>query len=249
MAAQLENGYTLIAHELLEALYKTRINGSQANIIMFIFRFTYGFHRKSHELGNAFISEGTGIRKDQVKREINKLIDMKIVKVFEESTHVKARVIGINTNTAEWDYNKKSTQGAKKTPGDEIEPTVGANQSPPPGGYLPPQDIYSFKDNLKDITTDENNDFEKVNKEYGRIHQCMGLKPSDWPTVTELLSKGVQAELIINVMEEKHGKKVEEGGKVHSFSFYTNAIKEKHKGIGVKNSRMSIFDELERELG
>lgn len=155
MTAQLEDGYTRIANELLEALSKARINGTQANIAFFIFRYTYGFHRKCHELGNAFIAEGTSNRKDQVKRELNRLIEMKIVQVYEESTHIKSRVIGINTKTSEWEVNTKLPQGAKKTPGIENNHREGAKIPPPPGGQLPPQEIYSFKDNLKDIQEEE----------------------------------------------------------------------------------------------
>ncbi|MCF2718003.1 replication protein [Paenibacillus sp. UKAQ_18] len=251
MSSHLDAPFTRITNEILEEIAKRKFNGTQYGIIISILRNTYGFQRKSHGMSLTFIAEATDTKKAQVKRELDKLIEMKVIKVYAEGTYTTSREIGFNKNFSEWQIEDSTLNRVhpKKSIVPESEYGEYPNQSTggvPGLGY---QERKSFKENLKEITTGENNDFEKVNKEYGRIHQCMGLKPSDWPTVTELLSKGVQADLIINVMEEKHAKKVEDGGKVHSFSFYTNAIKEKHKGKGAKSSRMSIFDELERELG
>lgn len=39
---QLENGYTRVANELLEAVYKHGFTGNQLRIVLWIFRFTYG---------------------------------------------------------------------------------------------------------------------------------------------------------------------------------------------------------------
>lgn len=223
MSAQLEDGYTPIAHELLEALSKARINGSQANILMFIFRYTYGFHRKNHEMGNAFIAEGTGIRKDQVKRELNRLIEMKIVKVYEESTHITARIIGINTATDEWGVNTKAPQGAIYPPGGYAPSREGGNPTPPPGGYLPPQDIYSFKNN----TTTTDDDFTKVSKAYGRIHGKYDIEPKYNPLLSKLLKENIPAEFMIEVMEKRHQEKIAAGETVSGFGYYEPVFRDK----------------------
>lgn len=233
LAAQLEDGYTQIAHELLEKLSKTQINGTQANILFFIFRYTYGFHRKSHELGNAFIAEGTAIRKDQVKRELNRLIEMKIIKVFEESTHTKSRVLGINTKTDEW-TNTIKPQGAKKTPGVGNDTTVGANQYLPPGGELPPQDIYSSKNNLKQNNTTTGHTFDpyiQVLDEFCELHKKSDLhmKTEERTAIRDLLKSGIPPFFIISTMKKMHKQKASKGDKVTSFVYYFDAIKQAWK--------------------
>ncbi|MDP9676253.1 putative phage replisome organizer [Paenibacillus jamilae] len=104
----------------------------------------------------------------------------------------------------------------------------------------------------KDITTTtDENDYSKIDKAYRQIHHNHGLTAKEWPVVSGLLKDGIPVDTIISVMKEKYQKKTLEGGEVNSFSFYTQAIKERHQGIGMrkKHGRMSIFDELERELG
>lgn len=66
---QKENGYTPVANEILEQLYRQNLNGTQFRIIMVVWRFTYGFSRREHELSETFISKAIGTHKKQVSRE------------------------------------------------------------------------------------------------------------------------------------------------------------------------------------
>jgi phage replication O-like protein O len=202
VAAQLEDGYTLLAHEIIESLYKSRINGTQANIILFVIRYTYGFHRKCHELGNAFIADGTGIRKDTIKKEVNRLIEMKILRVFEEATHVKSRVLGINTDTSKWQTDTKHPQGGKTTPGVQEPPTVGGNNTPPPGGQLPPQEIYSFKNNFKDISTTTGEPEMTVMDAYEKVFGDMFMTGLIQGYVHQIQQKGYGDNFIIELFLE-----------------------------------------------
>ena len=43
---QKENGYTTIANELLEAIYCSKFSPTEFKMLLFIFRYTYGFNRK-----------------------------------------------------------------------------------------------------------------------------------------------------------------------------------------------------------
>ncbi|MCM3208523.1 hypothetical protein [Paenibacillus illinoisensis] len=100
----------------------------------------------------------------------------------------------------------------------------------------------SKAESIETVTTTAD-DLEKIEKAYGQIHGCMGLKPKDWPLVTGLINQGISSDLIIEVMVERHKKKVEEGGKVNGFSFYTNAIKEKH-AQGKSQDRLDFLDDM-----
>lgn len=52
---QIENGYTAVANEILDNLYKFSLNGTELKVISCIFRYTFGFHRKSHKLSASFM--------------------------------------------------------------------------------------------------------------------------------------------------------------------------------------------------
>lgn len=99
---QKENGYTTIANELLEAIYRRKFTASQLKILMFIMRFTYGFNRKTASLSNSFISNGTGIHEITVSREINSLINDNVVELHQKPSFHDSRVIGINKDYEGW---------------------------------------------------------------------------------------------------------------------------------------------------
>ena len=93
---QLEDGYTRIANEILEAIYQTKFNATQLKIILLIIRYTYGFNRKNHDLSLSFIEKATGISKRYVSSELNRLIENRVVIVYENHTNTQSRRIGLN---------------------------------------------------------------------------------------------------------------------------------------------------------
>lgn len=97
--------------------------------------------------------------------------------------------------------------------------------------------------NVEEGTT-EPDDFRKIEKAYCEIHKTFGMKPKDWPSVENMLRKGVDPDLIIEVMKERHAKKVKEGGTVNSFSFYINAINERFEQQKGESGRLDFLDDL-----
>ena len=103
---QLENGYTPIANELLEAVYLADLNATQLKIVLFIMRYTYGFSRKQHTLSVSFIANGTGISRRRVTSGLQSLIDNNIVRIIKDQTGTRARILQINKHYKEWNnYN------------------------------------------------------------------------------------------------------------------------------------------------
>ncbi len=100
---QLEDGYTRIANEILEAVYSADLNGTQLKIVLCIWRFTYGFQRKEHALSEIFISKAIGRHKNQVAPEIQKLISRKIILVEKDATFTKPRVLAFNKYNEQWE--------------------------------------------------------------------------------------------------------------------------------------------------
>lgn len=144
---QLEDGYTRIANEILEAIARFPINATQFRILMVIWRYTYGFNRKSSELSQSFIAEATGLHKKQVQRELNALIKMNIIKVEKEASFSSPRVLKFNKYYQSW-------EGANQLPPSETDTHTGSELVPSPGSELVTQER-QYKDIIKDIEEDE----------------------------------------------------------------------------------------------
>lgn len=112
-APQKENGYTPIANEILEAIYKAKyLSATQCRILMIIWRYTYGFSRKNAPIAQSFIAEATGTHISSVRREMKKLIEWGIVREISPATFNRARILEFNKNYEEW----KPAQVAQELP-------------------------------------------------------------------------------------------------------------------------------------
>lgn len=76
---QKENGYTAIANELVEALARFRIPGEARQVLDLIFRKTYGFNKIEDRISLTQFMAGTGLKKSNVCRSIDKLVKMNII--------------------------------------------------------------------------------------------------------------------------------------------------------------------------
>lgn len=161
---QLENGYTRIANEILEVLSKQPLNGTQWRILLVVFRFTYGFQRVEAELSESFISTATGIDRRNIRREINDLINKKLVIVIREASFSKPRIIKFNKNYGEWVRANLPPQG-EKVPEGETATTPGGELAPTPEGELTPQER-KHKENINKNALDSF--FEDIWKLYLR---------------------------------------------------------------------------------
>lgn len=224
MSVQLEDGFTQIANELLENLPKYKFNGTQLRIIMVVWRFTYGFKRKDHEMSLSFFTKATGLGKTQIDRELTNLIDYKVLIVTEESTYTKSRKLGFNKIYSDWsiEYSQQiSVESAKTLTVSENAEEQSANMRTHTVSKNADQERKVFKENLKENTTD---DFDKVRIAFNDIHKVLDMPMQDSPTLSKLLDDGVPSELIIDVMKEKNKNGVK------TIKYYVEAIKERHEG-------------------
>lgn len=76
---QLENGYSKIANEILDAFASNRIPGEQMQCLMVIIRRTYGFHLKDSEISITEFRSATGINKPNICRAVDCLIQKNII--------------------------------------------------------------------------------------------------------------------------------------------------------------------------
>lgn len=110
MANPQPDQFTRISNELMEAIPMFKFNGTQLRILLVVLRYTYGFQRKSHELSLSFISNSTGVHKQQIKRELDRLIQTKVLIEKSEPTFNRSRVIEFNKNYDEWLISRQSAK-------------------------------------------------------------------------------------------------------------------------------------------
>ena len=76
---QKENGYTMIANEIMEALARTRIAGVERQIVDVILRKTYGWSKTVDEISFSQFSELTGLNRPTVAKAIKKLLAKMVI--------------------------------------------------------------------------------------------------------------------------------------------------------------------------
>jgi phage replication O-like protein O len=98
---QIEKGHTRIANEIIEQVSRTDLNGTQIRILMVIWRYTYGFQRKTYEISLAFMAEAINSSRSHVDKELTTLIERKIVSVVGVGPR-RGRILSFNKNYEEW---------------------------------------------------------------------------------------------------------------------------------------------------
>ena len=85
---QIENGYTKIANEIMDALISHRLSGQEYQVTFFIIRKTYGFNKKCDYISMGQISKATGINRPLVARILKKLFQKNIIGVTQKDNSV-----------------------------------------------------------------------------------------------------------------------------------------------------------------
>lgn len=96
--ADIDDGYTRIANELLEAVMAADLTARQLKVALAVIRKTYGFGRKLDRITNTQIAAMTGIHHTHVCKAKNEMIAMNIIVS-------NGHAIGINKVISEWDFS------------------------------------------------------------------------------------------------------------------------------------------------
>jgi len=161
---QTENGYVKIASEILDALAKIRIPGEARQVLDFIIRKTYGYHKKADRISTSQMVEGTGLCQRSVERARATLRRMNII-TTDKTDGGNSLKIWINKDHETW-----------------LPPTK-LTFTPDKKRYSPPTkltDTIDNKDTIQKITTTEQAP-DIVNKSVD--------KPKDNPEIKEAMDK------------------------------------------------------------
>ncbi len=249
---QLEDGYTRIANEILEAVAKAKFNGTQYKILLAVWRYTYGFNRKEYEFSLSFLSEVTGCNKHQIKRELKRLIDSKVLLVTQEADFNSPRTLCFNKHYNEWDI--ESTQCANSHTGSESVQSTVCELAHSTGSELAHHIKTIYKDNIKDIEEDDDNKgtpfLETTNPDKVPSH-CQEddpvltflnqvssyytsltgrfASPSDEVAITEIAKHTTDFQLVKEAMDMtfKNYKPRYKGDKIRAFRYFVPAILER----------------------
>lgn len=144
--ADLDDGFTRIANELLEAVMHAGLSQHQLLVFMAVMRKTYGFNKKSDWVSNEQISMLTGILPHKCSAAKSALVKRGILTQT-------GRVIGINKAVSEWSsLPVKGTE--KKTYLKKVTlPESGKKSLPESGNAHYPNQV-----NTKDKHTKDNKD-------------------------------------------------------------------------------------------
>lgn len=120
---QLENGYTKLANELLDALIGAGLTARQWAVVMAIIRKTYGFNKKADEIGLSQLAAMTGIDKTHLSRTVREL---EAAKVIHRQAGTHAHSLSVNKKHTQWGLLKEqrvaesATVTKSATGGDQI---------------------------------------------------------------------------------------------------------------------------------
>ena len=144
--ADLDDGFTRIANELLEAVMHAGLSQHQLLVFMAVMRKTYGFNKKSDWVSNEQLSELTGILPHKCSAAKSVLVKRGILTQT-------GRVIGINKAVSEW--SSLPVKGKEKKPylKKVTLPESGKKSLPESGNAYYPNQV-----NTKDKHTKDNKD-------------------------------------------------------------------------------------------
>lgn len=102
---QKENGFTPIAHEVLEELVKARLLGAELSMALFVIRKTWGYQKKQDIISFSQFQKGLGISRMTISKTIKNLVARKIL--------VKTAILGEKTS---FSFNKDYEKWVVNTP-------------------------------------------------------------------------------------------------------------------------------------
>jgi phage replication O-like protein O len=76
---QVENGHTIIANEIVDAMCRVNLSAYESRIAWFILRKTYGYHKVTDRISYSQFEQGTNLKRWHVARTIEKLLARKII--------------------------------------------------------------------------------------------------------------------------------------------------------------------------
>lgn len=162
VVADVDNGYTRLANELVLQLCKTDLSKRESKVLYAVYHKTFGFNKAKDWICLDQFKELTGIAKNHISETVNGLIARRIL--FKDG-----RQLGINKVVSEWGNPEKSQKrDTSKNPGSGTEKSLKREQEVPEAGAQSPE---SGNHKRQDTPTKDNitKDTSEANAIAGRV--------------------------------------------------------------------------------
>lgn len=97
--ADVDDGYTRFANELLEAIASADLTARQLKVMLAYARKTYGFNKKTDRIADEQIAQLTGLSRQNVNKAKKELISMNCL-------FMDGNKIGVNREVSAWQFSK-----------------------------------------------------------------------------------------------------------------------------------------------
>ncbi len=97
--ADIDDGYTRFANELLEAIASADLTARQLKVMLAYVRKTYGFNKKTDRIADEQIAQLTGLSRQNVNKAKKELISMNCL-------FMDGKQIGVNSEVSAWQFSK-----------------------------------------------------------------------------------------------------------------------------------------------
>ncbi|EFN5033625.1 replication protein [Escherichia coli] len=97
--ADIDDGYTRFANELLEAIASADLTARQLKVMLAYVRKTYGFNKKTDRIADEKIAQLTGLSRQNVNKAKKELISMNCL-------FMDGNKIGVNREVSAWQFSK-----------------------------------------------------------------------------------------------------------------------------------------------
>ncbi|PPZ12559.1 replication protein [Escherichia coli] len=97
--ADIDDGYTRFANELLEAIASADLTARQLKVMLAYVRKTYGFNKKTDRIADEQIAQLTGLSRQNVNKAKKELISMNCL-------FMDGNQIGVNREVSAWQFSK-----------------------------------------------------------------------------------------------------------------------------------------------
>ncbi|MCD6459422.1 replication protein [bacterium] len=122
---QLEDGYTRIANEILEALIKANLSGSELRIALLVLRMTFGYRKKQTCIPLTEIEMYTGIIMRTVTRSVKSLKEKRVLNVHQHRSG--KNMYSFNKNYKKWAVD--NSMGTDKNVRSAMDKNVRSNMT------------------------------------------------------------------------------------------------------------------------
>lgn len=180
---QTENGFTRIANEILESVQRYKFTLNEMKIVMCVWRYTYGFQRKSHQLSLTFLMNHTGLGRTRINDSLKKLVESNVIVKIEQGGANATNSYMFNKNYNSWKIEKytifNSVQDDTSVQNDtsvrvDTDTSVQGDtstsvQNDTSTSVQDDTQERKVKDNYKEIIKDNNKGLPLVDKSFGEI--------------------------------------------------------------------------------